>query len=247
MTETPAGPVAGWYPDPEDSQYLRWWNGHQWELRKPLPGPRSIGRGFGRLSQLLGVLLTFNLMLSLALSALYAWGLTSVYDAALAGDLDKAETFDGVERVLSIAGIVSLIATGIVWMTWQHRLAAATRGLSRSPAMHAFSWIIPIGNLWLPIQNVRDLWRRLIPLRGTGVLGWWWAGWIGAETIGRLFVRDHVDTPAEVRDTWWAFLVVASLAAVTALLAIQIVRALSRAAQTSELVTREGEGSPAVW
>jgi len=204
-----------------------------------------IGRGFRRWGQLLGILLVFDVLLVSALVGLYSWGVTTVVDAVRAGDIDTADTFDGLNVALSGAQLGGVLVTGVVWMTWQYQLARATNGLQRSPAMHAFSWIIPIGNIWLPIQNVRDLWKRTMPLRDTLVLGWWWAGWIGSAVIARLLRTDsEIDSVGDVRSMIWTLLVVAALALVTAVLALRIVRSLNRASWSSDAVSRAG--SPAV-
>ena len=231
---------AGWYRDPEDPRHDRWWNGYQWELRRPLPVAKvvkPIGRGFRRLSQVLGSLLVFDLLLSGAQVALYSWGVANVPDAVVLGDVETAETFDGLNLVLTVGDGLAVLVAAVVWMTWQYQLARATPGLVRSPAMHAFSWIIPFGNLWLPFQNVRDLWRRLLPLRGTLVLGWWWAAWIATIVIARMSgLDDEMDSIGDVRSTLWPLLVLAVVGLIANLLAIHVVRSLARAAWTSDRV-----------
>lgn len=233
---------AGWYRDPEDARHLRWWNGYEWQQRAPLPSTKvvtPIGRGFRRLSQVLGSLLVFDLLLSGAQVALCAWGVADVADAVVLGDVETAETFDGLIVVASVGDLLAVLVAGVVWMRWQYQLARAIQGLDRSPSMHAFSWIIPFASLWLPFQNVRDLWRRLLPLRRTRVLGWWWAAWLASTVIGRFFVGgDEIDSAGDVRSTMWTLLVLAAIGLVTVVLALHVVRSLTRAAWRSELVSR---------
>jgi hypothetical protein len=240
--ETPRAP-EGWYADPEQAGYLRWWDGYRWTLRKPVPlAPRAteIGSGFARLSSALGVLLVLDLMVCAARVALYGWGVTAVLDAVEAGDVGTATSFDDLDRIFGVVQIVGILVTGVVWMVWQFRLARATQGLARTPALHAFSWIIPIAVLWMPFQNVRDLWARVVPARRALLLGWWWAGWLATEVVGRFAsgARDGVDSRGELRAVLWTSLVTVSVGLATAILAVRIVRTLARGSMTSPFVNR---------
>jgi hypothetical protein len=38
-TEHPAGPAAGWYPDPAGHPVLRWWDGTRWTEQTQAPPP----------------------------------------------------------------------------------------------------------------------------------------------------------------------------------------------------------------
>ena len=44
MTDGPASPPAGWYPDPSGSGDQRWWDGEQWTERARPPTPSSYWR-----------------------------------------------------------------------------------------------------------------------------------------------------------------------------------------------------------
>jgi hypothetical protein len=240
--QTPRAP-EGWYDDPELAGHLRWWDGYQWTLRKPIPAPRrvrSIGAGFSRLGQALGVLLVLDLLVAVARVALYGWGVTGVIHAVEVGDIDTATTFDDFDRSLRVGQLVGVVVTGVVWMVWQFRLARATQGLARTPAMHAFSWIIPVGALWLPFQNVRDLWNRVLPDLSSRVLGWWWAGWLASEILARVLARGGrtIDSLGEARTLLWISLAAASVSLVTAVLAVRIVRTLARGSLTAPAVNR---------
>lgn len=240
MTETPAGPIAGWYQDPEDSRYLRWWNGYQWELRKPVPEPgaplpgerRPLGRRFAVAERILGVMLVLTMLVLVGQILLYSWGSGAVVDAIEQGDLATASDFDANEVFLNWSLVVCWLTSGISWMVWQHDLAASTqRGeLRRGPGMHAGSWAIPVANLWLPCQNVRDLWAVLLPNRRRALVNWWWAAWIltTVTSLSAAGASDTLDSIDDVRDYMDTNMLAAVVALIAGLLAFRVVRRLSR-------------------
>lgn len=253
--ETVATPPEGWYPDPEDARYLRWWNGYQWELRKPVPKPgaavpggrRPLGRRFALLERTLGVLLLFVVMVLLGQVVLYLWGVTSVADAVARGDVDTATTFDDLEISLLWLRRVCVVSAGVCWMAWQHEVAASAQPgeLRRDPGMHAFSWVIPIANLWLPVQNVRDLWSLNVPLRGRALVNWWWTGWI-VSLVAALAARgasEEADSVDGIREYLEDAAFAAVVTLVTAVLAILIVRRLTNGARARDAELRPREAA----
>jgi hypothetical protein len=74
--------------------------------------------------------------------------------------------------------------TGVLWMAWQHRLAAAVPRwmLRRSPGWHVGSWLIPVVSLWFPYQNITDLHRAVTPDAAgrTSPVTYrlWWGMWL---------------------------------------------------------------------
>ena len=184
--------------------------------------------------------------------ALYVWGFLTIGDAVESGDVDMLTTLDDLDQALSVSTVVAVVVAGICWMFWQHRVARAVPGLERSPAMHAFSWIIPIGALWLPYQNVRDLWRRCVRGASTATIRWWWAGWITAGLIGRLTsgAAGTTDTVSGVRAVLFFGAAGALIGVVAAALAIRIVRSVTAGTASGDFVSLSPIGStgmPDAW
>lgn len=80
--------------------------------------------------------------------------------------------------VFAIAAVFALM--------WQHRAASAARALGlpagQSPAWGVGSWFVPIVNLWIPYQTVRDCLPPGDPHR-VRVLQWWIA-WLVSGLLG---------------------------------------------------------------
>jgi len=237
-----AAPIAGWYPDPEDNRYLRWWNGYQWELRRPVPtqgegrswNQKPVGGKFARLANVIGVLLGLTLVVFVAELGLAAWGLSMVDDAVATGDLGKLDTYDAIHMTTAVLVGCGVLLTGVCWMVWQHKLARSARpgALRRGPRMHAFSWIIPVVSLWFPFQNVKDLWKVNAPAMPPTILAWWWTGWIAANVLDRIAGAsyDGADSLSDVKGLMVLEGVTAGVGIVTALLATRIMRTLTAAA-----------------
>jgi hypothetical protein len=248
MSDSSGAPTrpSGWYADPEQRGELRYWDGNAWgaqfksSARTPGEHPR-LGRGFAVLAATLGSLLVLALLVLVAQLVLYTWAYVSVDDAVASGDLHMLTTFDDLDRVTSVSLVGTILVAGVCWMVWQHRVARAVPGLERSPAMHAFSWIIPIGALWLPFQNVRDLWRRCVRGRGTAMLGWWWTGWLVAGLLGRVTssVAESADTVSGLRGALAVGAAAALIGVLTAGGAVRIVRAVSAGAASGNFVDVE--------
>ncbi len=89
------------------------------------------------------------------------------------------QTTDPLELIIGLAAAVAMIFA----LIWQFRAATAAQALGypakRSPGWGVGCWFVPIVNLWMPYQAIRDCLapddpRRRLVLR-------WWLVWIGTQ------------------------------------------------------------------
>jgi hypothetical protein len=238
---------------------VRYWTGSQWwtqfwehaETVSAHSVARPVGRGFAVLSAVIGVGLVLMLLTLAVQAGTYVWGVTMVDDAFAAGDIDRLSAFDGVDRATSILMLALTLVIGVCWMVWQYLLArSAPRGeLERSASMHGWSWVIPFGSLWLPFQNVRDLWRHFVPERTGRWIRLWWTCWLVLGVVSWITSRSEasvssIDSFKTVVSVEAAADVVGLVAAV---LAIRILRTLTTAGLARSAASVSSAGSADAW
>jgi hypothetical protein len=213
-TPTTQPHAAGWYPDPAGGTGRRWWDGTEWTGRRSIAsrptGLPPLGPRFARLGDLLGRLLLANAALSVLTLGIQQYVHSEI-----------------VYQVLALVAVTLLLLTGALWCGWQWRMAVSSPDrLRRAPRVHVGAWFIPVANLWLPIQNMNELWHAYEPHdargRGRGI-SWvlpWWTAWVISAVLGaqglRVLLQGQV--PGEYLGAAWA---------VAALLAWVVVRRLS--------------------
>ncbi|MGX5682147.1 DUF4328 domain-containing protein [Schumannella luteola] len=184
-------PPAGWYPSPTGSGAQAWWDGAQWQLdRTPevLPSlPPAPDHSIPKLAGAIQVLLIIAGVAYLATVVTELFGITAA-TRYLGGDASAVALltiYDQVTLVVSVLTALLLIATGIVWVVWQFRVARQLPGRTRrSPGWHAGSWFIPFVNWFFPYQNVSDLWTAVGRPRPSWLLLWWLLWVIGNAVLG---------------------------------------------------------------
>ena len=148
------------------------------------PAGISPSRPVGTLAKVIQAGLIASALVSVASIALELYGINAINEV-LAGSLDLAplEAYDNWGIVLAALLVVVLLTTGISWMVWHYRLAKGAPGrLERSPAMHAWSWVIPFIALWFPYQNT----RAVQGVYGVAPPSWmpvWWLTFIGSSLL----------------------------------------------------------------
>jgi hypothetical protein len=170
MSATP----PGWYRDPGGSTNWRWWDGTRWTehlMAAGVAGPRgdwgtsirSAENAEARLSAwaVAAVLVyvgtqTANTIAATASLPAVVQYMRQVLDNFGATPPQEPAAFHATS-LLVFPGIVA----GVVFLVWQFRAAKTARALGyparRSPALGAWSWVIPVVNLWFPYQAMRDL------------------------------------------------------------------------------------------
>jgi hypothetical protein len=190
MTDaTAALPPAGWYPDPEIPGQIRWWDGFQWQVSKPLADVyRPLRSSFSVLGWILAALISGLAVLFAGRIVLSSWASGTVVQSIRDGDLETAQRYDAIDRAMSLGVLGLIVPAMIIWCVWQYQAAAATDRdeLRRSPRMHVLSWLIPFASLWFPLQNIRDLWNANVGERRRLLLGWWWAFFMAANISTRV-------------------------------------------------------------
>jgi hypothetical protein len=88
----------------------------------------------------------------------------------------------------------AVITTEVLFLIWFRRARInAERGAwqSRARPWTLWGWIVPLGNLWIPFQIMRDIWRAsLAPesrTRTTSLLAVWWASYLLAKPVSLAF------------------------------------------------------------
>jgi hypothetical protein len=161
-----------------------------------------------------------------------------------------ARTFDEIEasavrlNAVAVIELLALVASGVVWLIWQHRSQANLRALGAgnlrfSPGWAVGWWFIPVMNVVYPYLTMRELMKASDPASGAAdwaatrtpaILGLWWASWLARLILGgvRAALGGRFLTASQLaqRDTVWLVANVVSIAA--AILAILVVREVDR-------------------
>ncbi len=251
-----ATPPPDWYPDPASPAMLRYWDGVSWtdHLRPAAPPGPAIPSGFRGLSTWLVALLGVQAAMLLVDCGVQVWGarLLAGYAAdPMTISVPLAQALDVATVSLSVVRLLFLVGCGVVWAVWEYRIAslvpAPVRG--RTPAMHVASWVIPVVSWWFPYQNLAALRRALPPdPRGAlplAVMRWWWLAWVLRQPLGAAANAMMRTSEASEPVTTLEYLgyaaqfdaVAAACGVLAAVLAILIVRSLTRQALELNRVT----------
>ncbi len=193
----PAAPVpAGWHPDPWGAGAVRWWDGSQWtghvsgppaSAAKPVDAPAE--RALARWVRPTLILAAVTSAASQLASVDQIQWIADHWDALMKGKQTTSQLPAGPGGFIGAIAQTSTIfgiAAVVLFLLWFHRAAsngwAAGLPARRSPMLATVSFVIPILNLWWPLQSTLDMVPADAPNRN--LIRWWWVCWLLAGFCG---------------------------------------------------------------
>lgn len=102
------------------------------------------------------------------------------------GDPQLAD-FDTFEQGVDMAVLAVMLFTVVTFIRWLRRAyenaAAAGMPLGLSLGWAIGGWFVPLWNLFVPYQIVRDTYAYALPQRGSGLVSFWWATYLASRMI----------------------------------------------------------------
>jgi hypothetical protein len=182
IPEPSSWPPAGWYADPSGLYWWRWWDGSRWTQNvAPDAAMQFSGEATTQTAALLQAkqarldgFMALAVLIWAAIGAvglLVNWVSVDYYratwhwlHAALHAIGKQQQAPPPPHRPLwnslfSLVGLGDLVIE-IYFLIWQHRAATLARALGypyrHSPGWGVGCWFVPIVNLWMPYQAIRD-------------------------------------------------------------------------------------------
>jgi hypothetical protein len=186
ISEMTEEPPAGWYPDPNDPERSRYWDGNAWtaqtaaregEHGPPPPGPfaepgvtpaaeHEAPKPLHGMAWWAYSVLAFSVLANAfyaVVSLIYAGKVQTQIDAHSL-TLGQAENAENLFTVGGVIWLIGLVAGAIGFLVWWYRaysnlpgLTGHSRRFGRGWSIGA--WFVPILSLWRPKQIGNDIWR----------------------------------------------------------------------------------------
>ncbi len=116
--------------------------------------------------------------------------------------------------VAGLAVLFTLLGAAVFYCIWIHRAASNLRGLGRvgmrsTPGWCVGGYFVPIANLWLPVQSMKEIRQASDPeavqgswfaSESTPLIAIWWAAWLLTGFIGVFvfFVRGNASAEGSI-------------------------------------------------
>ncbi|MBP8534332.1 DUF4328 domain-containing protein [Streptomyces sp. MK37H] len=214
-----------------------WQGGYQTPMGFPAQGTRLRPiRGLATaLMSMFGIWLVLTLLdMALNISLLDAY---FARDSGVVPD-DLHTKRSDVEAMDSGTGVAALVLV-VLWLVWFR--TAYINSTVLNPGRQRFgsgysvgAWFIPIAQLWLPKQIANDVWTSSTPpgpgRRGRAVLHWWWTFFVIMFLMFPVNGISEIvgDNSQDQRPTIAISIVDDSIGILTALLAIAVVRRITK-------------------
>lgn len=106
--------------------------------------------------------------------------------------------------LVALLQLVVFLVAGVLFLRWTYLTSANARafgaqGLRYGPGLAVGSYFIPIANLAMPLQSLRDVWKASVEPRDWEVvavpalLGFWWFFWLTSNIAGIVAFRMEGD------------------------------------------------------
>jgi Domain of unknown function (DUF4328) len=160
--------------------------------------------------------------------------------------LQRADDADDFVSGASAAFVFTQVAIAVLFIIWMFRAAKNNEALGRvgarfTPGWSIGSWFIPLANLVIPVLIAQDLWRGSSTDtrrgdstwrtgRGSALVGCWWAAWVVSSLRFAYSGANFHDSGSldDIEASNTVALVGVVVLAIAAVLALFVVRALSR-------------------
>ena len=141
--------------------------------------------------------------------------------------------------LVALLVLLAFVVAGGLFLRWTYLTAANARafgaeGLRYGPGLAVGSYFLPIANLALPLQSLRDVWKASVEPRDWEIvavpplLGFWWFFWLTSNIAGIAAYRLESDeTLGTVEAVEMLTMVSDGLTAAASLLLILVVRRLT--------------------
>jgi hypothetical protein len=192
----PAPVPAGWHADPWGVGAVRWWDGRQWTghvsgppATADKPVNATAERALARWLRPTLILAAVSSAASQVSSVDQIQWIADHWDRLMSGKTTTSQLptpAGGIVGAVAQTSTIFGVAAVVLFLMWFYR--AATNGWAaglparRSPTMATVSFIIPILNLWWPLQSTLDMVPADTPNRN--LIRWWWVFWLLAGLCG---------------------------------------------------------------